>query len=238
MILIDSIKRQLHRDIVADPVLHARVLNLYLCGEAYPHTVTDYFPAEAVPDPALAAAMRLHQQDEDKHIALYAKAIRKLGEPVQDLAPEHIFNHVIRTHSAEPWQIDTDMDRDTRIRRVASFMAHAHMLEKRVARSLEYHLDACAQAADPFPGKAVAAVLADEQRHVQYTRDAVYQLLPDAAATAMLRSHELAEGRANLDFSSRQLRRLLQDESGHWPAMRRPFYRVCAAVMRGVLHCA
>ena len=36
MRLAQAIKRRLHRDIVADPVLHGRVLNLYLNGELIP----------------------------------------------------------------------------------------------------------------------------------------------------------------------------------------------------------
>ena len=48
--VIDGIKARLHRDIVADPVLHGLVLNLYLNGEQYPHRVTDYFPLAAVED--------------------------------------------------------------------------------------------------------------------------------------------------------------------------------------------
>ena len=42
--VIDGVKARLHRDIVADPVLHGMVLNLYLNGEQYPHRVSDYFP--------------------------------------------------------------------------------------------------------------------------------------------------------------------------------------------------
>ena len=48
MDIIAGIKRRLHRDIVADPVLHGLVLNLYLNGEQYPHRVSDYFPFAAV----------------------------------------------------------------------------------------------------------------------------------------------------------------------------------------------
>ena len=47
MTVIGSIKLRLHRDIVADPVLHGLVLNLYLNGEQYPHRVQDYFPMAA-----------------------------------------------------------------------------------------------------------------------------------------------------------------------------------------------
>lgn len=235
MHLIDSIKRRLHRDIVADPLLHARVLNLYLCGEAYPHAVDDYFPVAHVHCPELAAKMRAHLQDEDKHVALYAKAIGKLGAEVLDLDDSAIFNHVIRSHTAAPWRIEAGMDADSTRERVAHFLAHAHFLEKRVAHSLGMHLDACAHSPSEYPGKAVAAVLADENRHVDYTREAVFDLMPRQRATDILAHHQRAEYRANLDFSSTQLRRLLHQEAPHWPASRRSFYRACSYAMRGVL---
>jgi hypothetical protein len=239
--VIDSIKKRLHRDIVADPVLHARVLNLYLCGEAYPHAVNDYFPveqAERAGCAELSAMMREHFADEDKHIALYAKAIHKLGEDVLDLPDADIFNHVIRSHTGDPWRVEPGMDIDQARDRIANFLAHAHFLEKRVARSLDYHLDACTHSVSDYPSKAVTAVLADEQRHVRYTREAVFDLVPRGRAVEIVEHHRRAEHRANLDFSSRELRRLLIEEPGHWPSARKPLYRACAFVMRGVLACA
>jgi hypothetical protein len=233
--VIDAIKRRLHRDIVADPVLHARVLNLYLCGEAYPHAVDDYFPVEHVECPELANLMRTHQHEEDKHIALYAKAIRKLGQPVVQLGDEAIFNAVIRSHTPAPWRVEPGMDRDAKRDRVANFLAHAHFLEKRVAHSLGMHLEACAHSPSPYPGKAVSAVLADENRHVSYTFDAVFDLMPRQRALDIVASHRRAEKRANLDFSSRTLRRLLREENDRWPAGRRPFFSACTWAMRGAL---
>ena len=232
---IDAIKRQLHRDIVADPILHARVLNLYLCGEAYPHAVDDYFPVEHVECPELATMMRTHQHDEDKHIALYAKAIHKLGAEVVDLGDEAIFNAVIRSHTPHPWKVDADMDRDARRDRVANFLAHAHFLEKRVAHSLGMHLDACAHSPSPYPGKAVAAVLSDEERHVAYTIEAVFDLVPRQRAHDIVAEHRRAEKKANLDFSSRTLRRLIREEDGRWPTGRKPFFGACAWAMNGML---
>jgi hypothetical protein len=233
--VIDAIKRRLHRDIVADPVLHARVLNLYLCGEAYPHAVDDYFPVEHVECPELAQMMRTHQQEEDKHIALYAKAIRKLGQPVVQLGDEAIFNAVIRSHTPSPWRVEPGMDRDATRDRVANFLAHAHFLEKRVAHSLGMHQDACAHSPSPYPGKAVAAVLADENRHVRYTHEAVFDLVPTQRAHDILATHRRAERRANFDFSSRTLRRLLREEAARWPFGRRPFFGACTWAMRGAL---
>src|ERR1041384_6978513 len=97
--IVDRIKRRLHREIVADPVLHALVLNLYMNGEEYPHLVDDYFPVHAAEDPELAASMRRHVEEEDKHVLLYAKAIEKLEQPVLRLPMADIFNAVIRGHT-------------------------------------------------------------------------------------------------------------------------------------------
>ncbi|MDQ6685354.1 MAG: hypothetical protein M3Z16_09510 [Pseudomonadota bacterium] len=235
---VDAIKRRLHRDIVADPILHARVLNLYLCGEAYPHTVDDYFPIDHVDCPELRALMQRHMADEDKHIALYAKAIKKLGAEVVDLPPPDVFNHVIRSHTRQPWRVAAEMPRQEKLGRLAGFFAHAHWLEKRIARSLDFHVEACAHAATSFPGKVVATVLGDEQRHVGYTREAVFDLVPRRQALAILDHHRRAERRANLDFSCSQLRRLLVEEAERWPAGRKPWYGACASAMRLMLSCA
>src|SRR6185436_11105376 len=150
---IDAIKRRLHRDIVADPVLHGLVLNLYLNGEAYPHRVDDYFPIAAVDEQELAALMREHARDEDKHVALYARAIEKLEQPVLELPMSDIFNEVIRLRNPASFAMDGTESRDARRRKLAHFLAHAHFLEKRVAKSLDYHIEACAQAASPYPEK-------------------------------------------------------------------------------------
>jgi hypothetical protein len=238
MNIVDSIKKRLHQDIVADPILHARVLNLYLCGEAYPHTVDDYFPVQHVDCPDLARMMRTHLQEEDKHVALYAKAIRTLGADVLQLPDWCIFNHVIRSHTREPWRVEAGLDRQSRLDKVANFFAHAHFLEKRVARSLEYHYDACARAGSGYPGQVIALVLADERRHVRYTREAVFGLVARQRAVDILDAHRRAEHRANLDFSYRQLRRLLVEEPGRWPRSDKWLYRSCALVMQGVLACA
>jgi hypothetical protein len=235
---ISAVKRKLHRDIVASPVLHARVLNLYLCGEAYPHAVDDYFPIEHVSCPELAQKMTIHLQDEDKHVALYTKAIHKLGQEVIDLPDDCIFNHVIRTHTPQPWKVEATQSADQKSDKVANFLAHAHWLEKRIEQSLEFHLDACAHSAVDYPSKAVAAVLSDESRHVSYTFEAIFDVLPRARATAIIEEHRLAEKRANLDFSAGQLRRLLAEESTHWPSARKPFYAACSYAMRGLLHYA
>ena len=235
MSAVDAVKRRLHRDIVADPVLHGLVLNLYLNGEQYPHLVDDYFPLAVAQEWGLDELMRQHLADEDKHVALYAKAVAKLDQPVLSLPMADIFNEVIRSHTPVNFAMLAADDRDTRRVKLAHFLAHAHYLEKRIARSLEYHVEACAHADSPYPYKAVETVLRDETRHVSYTREAVLDLLPRDRANQVLSVHERAERRANLDFSGRQMGRLLRDHAQRFSFSSRLFYRTCAPLLKGVL---
>lgn len=233
--VISGIKARLHRDIVADPVLHGLVLNLYLNGEQYPHRVSDYFPLAAADDPLLERMMRDHMADEDKHIALYKRAIEKLEQPVLVQPLADVFNDVIRRHTPVSFAIEPDADRDVCRHKLAHFFAHLHFLEKRVATSLHYHLDACAHAATDYPEKVISAVLGDEVRHVRYTRDVVTQLLPAQAANDVLAVHARAERRANLDFSAFQLGGLVREQAARFPRWRGSFYRICTAMLAGVL---
>ena len=235
MAAIDAVKRRLHREIVADPVLHGLVLNLYLNGEEYPHLVDDYFPIDVGREWGLDETMRSHLDDEDKHVALYRKAITKLGQPVLKLPMDDIFNEVIRSHTPASFAMRRGDDRDARRLKLAHFFAHAHFLEKRVARSLEYHIDACAHSPSPYPGKAVAAVLHDEGRHVAYTREAVEDLLPKASAAGVLALHARAERRANFDFSARQLTQLLREHSKRFSATGRALFGACTFALRAGL---
>ena len=218
------IKRRLHRDICADPVLHGLVLNLYLNGEEYPHRVDDYFPAWAVRDADLLSAMQSHMRDEDKHVALYRKAIRDIGQPVVELPPCDVYNEVIRSFTPGSFRIEYGDSEDRRRFKLANFFAHLHFLEKRIARSLQYHLDGCASSPSDYPVKAVGVVLGDEMHHVSYTLDAVSHLLPAAAAKSVLAEHRRAEACANLAFSSRQLTRLTRSYADRFPAARRRIY--------------
>lgn len=232
MRIVRALKRRLHRDIVADPVLHGRVLNLYLNGEQYPHRVTGYFPMAAVEDGALERRMREHLREEDKHVALYIRAIRELGQPVVELPMEDVYNTVIRRHTPSP-ALGATAPADRRRLTLAHFMAHLHCLESRVAQSLEYHLDACARSASPYSAKAVQVILADERAHAAYTREALFGLVPAAVARDVLHLHSSAETRANREFSARELKRLLCDERARFGATSRALYAGSAALLQG-----
>jgi hypothetical protein len=232
MRVIDGLKRRLHRDIVADPVLHGRVLNLYLNGEQYPHRVKDYFPMAQAEELSLAERMRQHLREEDKHVALYSKAIRALGQPVAELPLNDVYNTVILRHTPPPGPGGRDASRLG----LAHFLAHLHFLETRVARSLEYHLDACAHAESHYPAKAVQVILADECTHAAYTREAVFGLLPQRVAGQVIDIHRRAEARANREFSARELRRLLNEEGARFGASSRAIYTCGTAFLGGRLH--
>src|SRR3954447_13924670 len=233
MYVIDRLKDRLHRDIAQNPRAHGWVLNLYLNGERYPQTVCDYFQSEYAPTVELAELIKLHEKDEHKHEMLFAKAIKSLGQPVVELPPVDIFNVVIRWFTPGTFHIVPADDEECRREKLANFMAHCHFLEKRVARSLWYQADASADADSPVVGKAVQAVLRDEGRHVDYTVQAVRDLLPRHRATEVLDAHRRAEARANVRFSSIQMHNFLARHAGLVPRERRLLYRVCGALMQG-----
>jgi hypothetical protein len=233
MQIIDRIKSQWHRDLASDPVTHGWVLNLYLNGERYPQTVCDYFQAEFAPNAQLAADLLKHEKDEHKHESLFERALFDLHQPVVHLPQTDVFNEVIRSFTPGSFHIVLGDNPDVRRRKLANFLAHAHLLEKRVARSLSYHLEACDVAASPLAGKVVAAVLKDEQHHVHYTAHAVDQLLTRKESRQVWEQHRRAEARANLRFSHTQVKNFLRIYRQALSRRRRAMYRVCAIVMEG-----
>ena len=214
--LVDWAKERWHRDLVSDPMIHGWALNLYRAGERYPQTVTDYFPVESAPHAALAESLRVHRQDEERHTAMYAHAIHALGQPVVDLDADDVFNVVIRSYTTESFTVTAADDAETRRLKVAHFLVHAHTLEKRIARSLEYHLEACGSAGAP----AVTRIAEAQAR-----------IAVEAKMHAMEQALKQAEARANLAFSARQVRAFARRFVGRSPAHHRQFYRFCGVVM-------
>jgi len=224
-LIASAIKRRLHRDICSDPVLHGLVLNLYLNGEEFPHRTDDYFPVWAVRDKDLLSTMQSHMRDEDKHVAIYRKAISKIGQPIVALPIAEIYNSIICRYTPHSFHISQEDSADQRVFKLANFMAHLHFLEKRIARSLEFHLEGCSSSPSDYSEKAVKIVLGDETHHVEYTREAVFHLLPEPSAKTVLDEHRRAEARANLDFSSQQLTMLTSQYADRFPRARRRIYR-------------
>jgi len=227
-----TLKRTWHADLVAHPQTHAWVLNLYRAGERHPQTVTDYFPHAHAPSADLAEAMKRHEKDEERHTKMYARAIESLGEPVVDLEGFDVFNEVIRDRTRACFAVLESDDADTRREKVAHFLAHAHFLEDRIARSLRFHLDACNKHGSEHVAAVVAAVLADEERHVEYSARAVGDLLTRRSAQEVLDVHRRGEARANLAFSRRQVRACLRRFRPLVPGAHRSVYALAAWVMR------
>lgn len=229
--IIDSIKHRFHRDLTANPVTHGWVLNLYRGGERYPQRVCDYFQSEFAPDPALAARLRQHAAEEDKHVHLFERALQMLRQPVVEIDLGDVFNEVIRSFTPGTFHIVESDHPDTRRRKLAHFLAHAHHLEKRVARSFHYHIDACAGGGSHGIAELIDRARVDEEGHVRYTREAVFDLLGRREAREVMDLHRRAEARANLLFSQRQVRMFLKRHGSTCPRRRRWLYQMCATIM-------
>jgi hypothetical protein len=229
-LLEGMLKRKWHDELVQHPRTHAWVLNLYRAGEHHPETVEDYFPISCAP-PALAARMTQHRDEEAMHERLYAKAIEKLGQPLEDFTGLDVFNVAIRAHTPAQFHITPTDDDAKKTDKLAHFLAHAHFLEDRIAGSLAVHVASCERFGRHEVAKAVRVVLEDELEHARYTKAAVYELLPRARADAVLALHARGESRANLAFSARQVRAHLNRH----PTRSRALWRVCARLMESAV---
>jgi len=231
MNIIDGIKRRFHRDLVEDPVTHGWVLNLYLGGERYPQRVCDYFQSAFAPNADLAREIDRHAADEEKHSKLFTHGIQLLEQPVVELQMGDIFNDVIRSFTPGTFHIVADDSADQKRWKLANFMAHAHCLEKRVARSFAYHGEACEHATRAGLAPILDVARRDEARHVHYTRETVYELLTRDEANEVMEAHHRAEGKANLIFSQRQVREFLRRFPARCSRRRRALYSICALAM-------
>jgi hypothetical protein len=227
-LIVDRIKLRWHLDLASTPETHAWVLNLYRAGERYPDTVSDYFPHRWAPS-WLAGDMKLHQGDERRHVTLYSKAIQSLGHEVVELDGHDVFNQVIRDHTPEHFSADDGANVEEKRLRLAHFLMHAHHLEKRVHRSLEYHLEACARLDRAEVLAAVEKVHSDEARHVRYTLAAARELLCNTEYYKILQCHQRAEEAADRAFSARQVQTFLRRFSVRWS--HRLLYTGCALLM-------
>jgi hypothetical protein len=229
--IIDSVKGRFHRELVANPITHGWVLNLYRSGERYPQRVCDYFQSDFAPTKELAAQLRQHAADEDKHVNLFSHALKTLEQPVIDADLGDVFNEVVRSFTPGTFRILESDPPEVRRCKLANFLAHAHHLEKRVARSFAYHMDACERCGKHTIAGLVSRTKTDEDRHVQYTRAAVFDLLTRRDAEAVMDVHRRAEARANLRFSQRQVSVFLAQFGDATPKHRQWLYGICATVM-------
>jgi hypothetical protein len=226
-----GIKKLLHRDLVRHPATHAWVLNLYRAGERHPELVTDYFPVAHAPWRELALNLERHRGDEQRHARMYTNAISRLGEPVEEMEGEDVFNEVIRSFTPGSFRIHDDDDDATKRDKLAQFLAHAHFLEKRIQRSLELHLDACEWGKRHAVAAVVAKVLEDEDRHAGYTREGVLALVTRARAAEILETHRKAEARANLAFSEIHMRHYLRTAPSPVKLGRKILYSLSVTLM-------
>lgn len=228
-----SAKLRWHMDIVAHPKAHAWGLGLYRAGERHPETVTDYFPHRHAREhwPELADQLKRHAGDERGHVVLYTKAIERMGETVSEVEPADVFNQTIRAQTPVSWAIADDDARDVKRLKLAHFLAHAHQLERRVGRSLDYHLEACARLGRHEVASVVERVHADEARHIRTSFEALSELTTPSERAELIALHARSEARADRAFSVRQVRVFLGLLGRTVPLSRRLFYAASAFVM-------
>jgi hypothetical protein len=142
-----------------------------------------------------------------------------------------VFNEVIRSFTPGTFHIVESDSAESRRWKLANFMAHAHHLEKRVARSFAYHIDACERVGKDQIATLIAKAKTDEEGHVRYTRTTVFDLLTRRQADEVMDLHRRAEARANLIFSQKQVRVFLARFSETTPKYRQWLYRICATIM-------
>jgi hypothetical protein len=229
--IIDTIKGRFHGELVANPTTHGWVLNLYRGGERYPQRVCDYFQSDFAPTAELAAQLRQHAAEEDKHVHLFSQALKTIGEEVIEIELGDVFNEVIRSFTPGTFHILESDSPEVRRRKLANFLAHAHHLEKRVAQSFAYHIDACERAGKHDLAQLVARAKTDEDGHVRYTRTTVFDLLTRHEAQEVMGVHRRAEARANLVFSQRQVRAFLARFGNSTPKHRQWLFRISATIM-------
>jgi hypothetical protein len=229
--LVRAVKQTWHRDLAAHPDTHAWVLSLYRAGELHPQTVSDYFPSHAAESKDLRASMERHASDEERHVRMYDGAIAKLERERSEPCGLDVFNVAIRVETDATFAMNDVMSRDAKTERLAHFLAHAHFLERRIATSLEYHVDACEHAGRRDVARIVETVRSDEERHAAYTLEAVRDLLPRERASEVIDLHRRGEARANLRFSARQVRSFLHAFAGRASLSHALLYRACASMM-------
>ena len=106
---------------------------------------------------------------------LFSHALKSIEQPVIEIELGDVFNEVIRSFTPGTFHIVESDPPEMRRRKLANFLAHAHHLEKRVARSFAYHIDACERSGRHGIAQLVARTRHDEEGHVRYTRAAVFE---------------------------------------------------------------
>jgi hypothetical protein len=168
--LVSSIKRRLHREIVADRVARL-VLNLIINGEQYPSRDRLFSAGRRV---RIAQRMRSHMRGEDKAV-ITSSRWRCWAAHVLPGCPTSKSSHPAHTPRAS--RREEDDDRDTRTLKLAHFLGHLHFLE-------EAHQPLAGVPRGSMRGVRVALQAArwargrDESGHVIYTRETVEALLP------------------------------------------------------------
>lgn len=215
-------KRLIHRHIMSDHTLHEWQLNLYLAIERAPAMVLDYIPVDEVEDGRLRRDFLRHRAEERKHELLFLRALKRIGGRDLSFPYEATYNRAVDQagchHGHRPFRDGIeDMTR---------WLLHIHVIEQRGLASFLYKAEACRHAGLEEVSRDIEGILADEERHVGYTREALRDLLGPARAEKRLREALRIESRAHVAYSRRFVEEFLRIGPSHGNQAWKVLYRL------------
>lgn len=150
--------------------------------------------AALTPDAALAAKIRRHGADEDKHGKIFLALLRKRGlEPIE--VPERA-DYCIRLERAGIGLSHARLaeDRPLSDDELLAYLAHSRVTEQRAAEEVDLQKKLFAD--DPELGKAIRTIAADEENHLAYCHEELLRMVErghGARVHEMLRHYALVE---------------------------------------------
>lgn len=171
-------------------------------------------------DAELAAKIRRHGADEDKHGRIFLALLRKRGlEPVE--VPERA-DYCIRLERAGIGLSHERLreERPLEDEELLAYLAHSRVTEQRAAEEVELQKKLFAD--DAEIGKAVRTIAADEENHLAYCHEELLRMVERGhgpRVRAMLRHYARVEVATYRDVSL-EVMRAMGDALG-WPAPKR-----------------
>lgn len=171
-------------------------------------------------DPELAAKIRRHGADEDKHGKIFLSLLRKRGLEAIEVPARADYCILLERAgiglSHERLQSDEPLGDDE----LLAYLVHSRVTEQRAAEEVE--LQKTLFADDPELGKAVRTIAADEESHLAYCHEELLRMVERGhgdRVRAMLRHYAAVEVDTYRDVSLAVMGAM--GEALQWPAAKR-----------------
>ncbi|HYF47857.1 MAG TPA: ferritin-like domain-containing protein, partial [Planctomycetota bacterium] len=188
--------------------------------------IMDFFPVEQVTDASLRGEMLQHRKDERKHAGLFLRSIKRIGGRDLDLSYGYTLNNAVLQKGLPYGPRPLAADGEGAIQ-LAHFLAHMYVVERRGLGSFRFQADACRQYGLRDIADDIEVVIADEEKHVKYTSEAVINLLGRIKGEQFLKWSVDLESYAHRAYARWLLEELLRQRPDHPSRAWRAFYRLC-----------